>query len=158
MYYRYINPTYIDGYQFGKILNTLDWLEYNQFSWNNTQCIILYYILFFRGEKISRYSGIMIILIFDHIKSSSRIGGVEDCLICLNRRWPPSKLTKSNFDDISGYNRCRIAILVSTPRFSCTRNQINTSQVSQIIAIHHRKIKHGGKKVMIFNIIWSSNY
>ena len=49
---------------------------------------------------------------------------MEECIICINPRWQPSKL---DFDDISGYKRCRIAILVSTPRLSCIRKQIYRS-------------------------------
>ena len=86
---------------------------------------------------------------------SSRIGGVEECIICINPIWPPSKLTKYNFEDISGYKRCIIAILVFTPSFvmhqesdqhipKCLRSSLYTT---------NRKIKHGSKKSRL-HIIW----
>ena len=42
---------------------------------------------------------------------------MEECLICIDPKWPQNKLTKSYFGDISANNKCRIMVLVSNHMF-----------------------------------------
>ena len=75
---------------------------------------------------------------------------MEQCLICINPKWPPWKLTESFFGDISANNQWRIMIFVSKLMFLEESNDYSVEHPGHPVNTTNQNILYDGYEITCF--------